>query len=148
MESIAALRRELPDSFPLFVRLSCTDWAPEGVESWTLEQSVELARRLKDAGADLIDCSSGGLIPHARIKAGPGYQVPFAETLRREAAIPTAAVGMIDTAPLAASIVAEGRADMVLTARQSLRDPYFPLHAARELGQPHAVELPGQYLRV
>jgi 2,4-dienoyl-CoA reductase-like NADH-dependent reductase (Old Yellow Enzyme family) len=148
MESVQAMRKEIPDTLPLFVRLSCTDWAPEGVASWTLEESVELARRLKVAGADLIDCSSGGLIPHARIKTGPGYQVPFAETIRREAEIPTAAVGMIDTPPLAAAVIAEGKADMVLTARQALRDPYFPYRAARELGHPDAVPLPGQYLRV
>jgi 2,4-dienoyl-CoA reductase-like NADH-dependent reductase (Old Yellow Enzyme family) len=87
------------------------------------------------------------MIPHARIKTGPGYQVPFAERIRREAGIATAAVGMIDTAALAAEVVAEGKADVVLTARQSLRDPYFPIHAARELGVAEAVLMPGQYLR-
>jgi 2,4-dienoyl-CoA reductase-like NADH-dependent reductase (Old Yellow Enzyme family) len=147
LETVDAVRREMPEELPLFVRLSCTDWADDSDESWTLEQSIELARRLTGRGVDLIDCSSGGLIPRAKIKVGPGYQVPFAEAIRREAKMATAAVGMINEAKLAASIIGEGNADMVFTARQALRDPYFPLHAARELGMPEMIELPGQYLR-
>jgi len=151
LETIDAVRREIPEEMPLFVRLSCTDWAesPDGGadDSWTVEQSIELAKRMAGRGIDLVDCSSGGMIPRAKIKAVPGYQVPFAEAIRREAKIPTAAVGMITEAKHAAAIIAEGNADMVFTARQALRDPYFPVHAARELGLPEALELPGQYLR-
>jgi 2,4-dienoyl-CoA reductase-like NADH-dependent reductase (Old Yellow Enzyme family) len=157
LEVVDAVRRETPEGMPLFVRLSCTDWAEKagsavagnaGAEgSWTLEQSIELSRRLAGRGVDLIDCSSGGMIPHARIKAVPGYQVPFARAIRKEAGIATAAVGLIDEARQAAAVVAEGAADMVFTARQALRDPYFPLHAARELGVEGGVEQPGQYLR-
>ena len=108
-------------------------------------QSVELARRLRDRGVDLIDCSSGGLVPHAKIELGPGYQVPFARAIREQAGIATGAVGMITEARQAEEIVAGGAADCVLLARQLLRDPYFPLHAARELGV--EVEWPPQYAR-
>jgi 2,4-dienoyl-CoA reductase-like NADH-dependent reductase (Old Yellow Enzyme family) len=153
LETIDALRREMPDGMPLFVRLSCTDWVEEGLggeggaASWTLEQSIEISRRMVGRGVDLVDCSSGGMIPHARIKATPGYQVPFARAIRRDAHMPTAAVGLINEAQQAADIVEKGAADLVFMARQALRDPYFPIHAARELGLPEAVKLPGQYLR-
>jgi 2,4-dienoyl-CoA reductase-like NADH-dependent reductase (Old Yellow Enzyme family) len=145
-ETVAALRHALPDSAPLLVRLSCTDWAPDDA-GWTLDQSVELAKRLKALGVDLLDCSSGGLIPHAKIPVSPGYQVPFAARLRRDAALPTAAVGLITDPHQAAAILAQHQADLIFTARQALRDPYFPLHAARTLGHPEAISLPPQYLR-
>ncbi|HEV7921581.1 MAG TPA: NADH:flavin oxidoreductase/NADH oxidase [Thermoanaerobaculia bacterium] len=137
-----AVRRRWPDSLPLFVRISATDWAPGG---WDLEQSVELCRRLETLGVDLIDCSSGGAVPHAKIELGPGYQVPFARTIRAEASIPTGAVGLITEATQAEQIITTGDADCVLLARQLLRDPYFPLHAARELGV--EVGWPAQYGR-
>lgn len=110
-----------------------------------MEQSIELARRLRSRGVDLVDCSSGGNVPQATIPIGPGYQVPFAERIRREAGIATGAVGLITTATQADAIVREGRADAVLLARQLLRDPYWPLHAAHELGVP--IDWPAQYLR-
>ncbi len=133
-----------PDHKPLFVRLSCTDWVEGG---WTPEDSVSLARRLKMEGVDLIDCSSGGLVPYAKIPAGPGYQVPFSEAIRAQAGIATAAVGMITRAQQAQDLIVEQKADLVFMARQALRDPYFPHHAAQELGQAKAVPLPAQYAR-
>jgi 2,4-dienoyl-CoA reductase-like NADH-dependent reductase (Old Yellow Enzyme family) len=126
-----AVRRAWPDSLPVFVRISSTDWVDGG---WDADQSVELARRLRAAGIDLIDCSSGGAVRNAQIPVGPGYQVPFAERIRREAGIATGAVGMITTASQADEIIRAGQADVVLLARQMLRDPYFALHAAQELG--------------
>jgi 2,4-dienoyl-CoA reductase-like NADH-dependent reductase (Old Yellow Enzyme family) len=138
----AAVREAWPARLPLFARLSCTDWAEGG---WDLAQSIELARALKDAGVDLIDCSSGGLVPDAKIPVGPGYQVPFAEAIRREAGIATGAVGMITGARQAEGILANGQADVVLIARELLRDPNWPLRAAAELGA--AVEWPLQYAR-
>ena len=133
-----------PERLPLAVRLSCTDWVPGG---WDIEQSIELARQLKGEGVDLIDCSSGGVVPDARIPLGPGYQVPFAERIRKEAAIATAAVGMI-TAPVQADeIVRSGRADLVLLGREFLRDPCWPLRAAHALGHAAALSPPVQYGR-
>lgn len=129
-EIIAAVKSVWPDEFPLFVRISATDWAQGG---WSIEDSVALAKVLKIKGVDLIDCSSGGLLPIAKIPVAPGYQVPFAEQLKKESGILTGAVGLITTAKQAESIVAEGKADIVLLARQFLRDPYFPIHAAQEL---------------
>jgi 2,4-dienoyl-CoA reductase-like NADH-dependent reductase (Old Yellow Enzyme family) len=142
MEVIEAVRGVWPKELPLFVRISATDWAPGG---WTLDDSVELSRRMKPLGVDLVDCSSGGLTMQQKIELGPGYQVPFAERIRREAEIPTGAVGMITTPEQAEEIVASGRADLVLLARQFLRDPYFAGHASKALG----VEFkpPSQYLR-
>ena len=142
MEVVAGVRQALPDRVPLFVRISATDWAEGG---WTAEESVDLARRLKAAGVDLIDCSSGGLVPYAKIPVGPGYQVPFAEQIRRDAAIATAAVGMITDPSQADHIIRAGQADLVLLAREFLRDPYWPLHAAEALGQ--TATWPVQYLR-
>jgi 2,4-dienoyl-CoA reductase-like NADH-dependent reductase (Old Yellow Enzyme family) len=138
----AAVREVWPARLPLFARLSCTDYVEGG---WDLPSSIELSRRLKAAGADLIDCSSGGAAPNARIPVGPGYQVPFAEAIRREAGIATGAVGLITEAHQAEEIVASGKADAVLLAREMLRDPYWPLHAAKALGAP--VDAPKQYLR-
>lgn len=142
LECAAAVRKALPDRCPLFVRVSATDWTEGG---WDVEQSVALARRLKAQGVDLIDCTSGGNVEKAAIPVGPGYQVPFAARIRREAGIATAAVGMITRAEQAEQILQNGAADMVLLARELLRDPYWPLHAAQALG--HAISWPAQYLR-
>ena len=144
LETTRAVRAVWPDKFPLAVRLSCTDWVPGG---WDLEQSIELARRLKAEGVDLIDCSSGGLVPDAKIPVAPCYQVPFAERIRREAGIATAAVGCIAQPAEAEAIVRNGKADLVLLAREFLRDPYWPAHAARALGQPEKLPPPPQYAR-
>jgi 2,4-dienoyl-CoA reductase-like NADH-dependent reductase (Old Yellow Enzyme family) len=131
LEVTQAVRAVWPQNLPLFVRISATDWVPGG---WDIADSVELARRLKPLGVDLIDCSSGGGSPAQQIQLGPGYQVPFAERIRREAGIATGAVGMITTAQQAEQILGDEKADLVLLARQFLRDPYFPIHAAKELG--------------
>jgi 2,4-dienoyl-CoA reductase-like NADH-dependent reductase (Old Yellow Enzyme family) len=136
------VRAVWPEELPLFVRISATDWAEGG---WDILQSVELAKRLRELGVDLVDCSSGGAVAHAKIELGPGYQVPFARAIRHEAGIATGAVGLITEARQAESIVSEGSADAVLLARQLLRDPYTPLHWARELGVD--VRWPDQYGR-
>src|SRR3982074_3186129 len=141
-EIVAAVRGSWPERALLFVRISATDWIDGG---WDIEQSVELARQLKELGADLIDCSSGGNVPHAKIPVGPGYQTPLAEQIRREANILTGAVGMITSPIQAEHILVTGQADAVVIARELLRDPYWPLRAARELGQP--ISWPVQYLR-
>src|SRR5271166_2572350 len=141
-DCVAAMRKVLPDHCPLFVRISATDWTDGG---WDLEQSIELSRRLKDLGVDAIDCSSGGNVESAKIPVGPGYQVPFSHSIRREAGMATAAVGMITDPAQADQIIRNGEADIVLLARELLRDPYWPLRAARELGQ--AMSWPVQYLR-
>ncbi len=142
LEVTQAVRAAWPAERPLWVRISATDWVEGG---WDLVQSVELARRLAPLGVDLIDCSSGGAVPHAKVPAAPGYQVPFAAAVRREAGIATAAVGLITEARQAEEILASGQADAVVLARAMLRDPYWPLHAARELGVD--VPWPVQYLR-
>ena len=144
IETTRAVRGVWPENLPYTVRLSCSDWVEGG---WDLEQSVELARRLKTEGIDLVDCSSGGAVPSAKIPVGPGYQVPFAEKIRREAGIATAAVGMITEAKQADAIVQSGQADVVLLAREELRDPYWPAHAAKILGRASAVTPPKQYGR-
>jgi 2,4-dienoyl-CoA reductase-like NADH-dependent reductase (Old Yellow Enzyme family) len=141
-EVASAVRRAWPDRLPLFVRISATDWEAGG---WDLEQSVELVRQLKSLGVDLIDCSSGGNLAQAKIPVGPGYQTPFAERIRREVAIPTGALGLITSPVQADHIIRTDQADLVLLAREFLRDPYWPLRAARELG--HAIPWPVQYLR-
>jgi len=125
------VRDALPKDKPLFVRISATDWVEGG---WDLEQSIALAKELKKIGVDLIDCSSGGSAPGAKVPVGPGYQVPFSEAIRRDAQIATGAVGLITDAKQAEQILADGQADAVLMARELLRDPYWPLHAAAELG--------------
>lgn len=130
-ETVEAVRAVWPEDLPLFVRVSATDWVDGG---WDVEQSVELAGVLGRLGVDLVDCSSGGLVPGAKIPVGPGYQAEFAERIRRKGGIATAAVGLITDARQADRIVREGGADMVLLARQLLRDPYWPLHAAKQLG--------------
>jgi 2,4-dienoyl-CoA reductase-like NADH-dependent reductase (Old Yellow Enzyme family) len=137
-----AVRKVMPEGLPLFVRLSVTDWVDGG---WDLPQSIELSKALRAEGADLIDCSSGANVADAKIPVGPGYQVPFAEAIRRDAAIATGAVGMITRPEQAEEIVSSGRADAVLLAREMLRDPYWPLHAAKALGD--KVASPVQYGR-
>lgn len=137
-----AVREEWPLDLPLFVRISCVDWAEGG---WSLDQSVCLCRLLKELGVDLIDCSSGFVASGERVPFAPGFQVPFAAAIRAEAALPTGAVGLITDPVQAEQILVTGQADAVFLAREMLRDPYWPLHAARELG----VEAvwPDQYLR-
>ena len=142
LEVVSAVRDIWPENLPLFARISSTDWIEGG---WDIEQSVELARRLGAIGVDLVDCSSGGNAPQAKIPVGPGYQVQFAERIRRDAAIVTGAVGMITEPAQADAIIRNGQADVVIMAREMLRDPYWPLRAARELG--HEISWPAQYLR-
>jgi 2,4-dienoyl-CoA reductase-like NADH-dependent reductase (Old Yellow Enzyme family) len=142
LQVIDAARSEWPDEKPLAVRISATDWINGG---WDIRQSVELAKLLKGRAVDLIDASSGGIVPHVRIPVGPGYQTPFAEQIRRESGIATAAVGMILDPAQADAIVRNGQADLVLLAREFLRDPYWPLHAAARLG--FKAPWPPQYLR-
>ncbi|HUJ42793.1 MAG TPA: NADH:flavin oxidoreductase/NADH oxidase [Opitutaceae bacterium] len=142
-EVVDGVRAVWPESRPLWLRVSATDWAE--TDGWDLPQTVALARALKPRGVDLFDCSSGGTLPRAKIPGGPGFQVPFAEAVRREAGLATGAVGLITQPEQAEHIVAEGRADVILLARQFLRDPYWPLHAARVLGATAA--WPVQYLR-
>lgn len=142
LEVASAMRARWPESAPLLVRISCTDWAEGG---WSIDDSVDLARHLKDSGVDLIDCSSGGNVTPGTIPIGPGYQTPFAERIRREANIMTGAVGMITAPAQADHIIRTGQADLAIIAREFLRDPYWPLHAARELGYP--VPWPVQYVR-
>ena len=142
LEVAEAVRSEIPDSMPLFARISASDWIEGG---WDLKQSIELSKQLRDRGVDVIDCSSGGAAQGAKITVGPGYQVPFAEAIKREAGILTAAVGMITDPQQANEIISAGQADIVLLAREMLRDPYWPLHAAQALGV--AIEWPVQYQR-
>lgn len=135
LEVTAAVQEIWPADLPLFVRLSATDWAEGG---WTAEESVKLSAILKEKGVDLIDCSTAGLVSWQKIPAGPGFQVPFAEQIKKETGILTGAVGLLTEAKQMEEILASGKADLILIARESLRDPYFPLHAAQELG----VDLP------
>jgi len=139
---VEAVREEWPEELPLFVRISATDWVPGG---WDMDQSIILARLLKEKGVDLIDCSSGFAVPNEKVPFGPGFQVPFAAKVRTEAEIASGAVGFIIEPAQAEQIVATGQADAVFLARQMLRDPYWPLHAAKAL---HVdVPWPNQYLR-
>jgi 2,4-dienoyl-CoA reductase-like NADH-dependent reductase (Old Yellow Enzyme family) len=128
VEVVDAVRSVWPDELPLFLRLSATDWRPDG---WTVEDSIALARLLGPRGVDLVDCSSGGVIPKVEIPVGPGYQVELARRLRADARIPTGAVGMITAPEQADTIVRSGQADLVLLAREMLRNPHWPLHAAK-----------------
>ena len=141
-ETIAAVREAWPAPMPLWVRVSATDWSEGG---WDIGECVQLARWLREDGVDLIDCSSGGNVPNAKIPIGPGYQVPFAARIRREAGIATGAVGLITDAREAQDILDRGDADVAILARELLRDPYFPRRAAKELGE--TIEPPRQYLR-
>ncbi|PTX61788.1 2,4-dienoyl-CoA reductase-like NADH-dependent reductase (Old Yellow Enzyme family) [Melghirimyces profundicolus] len=144
VETARLMRKEWPEELPFTVRLSCSDWVKGG---WTLEDSVDLAKRLKEEGVDLIDCSSGGNTLKAPIPVGAGYQVPFAETIRCSAGIATAAVGLITQGMQADEIIRNGRADLVLLAREMLRDPYWPLRASRQVHQEAALPVPPQYER-
>jgi len=140
-EVVAAIRTVWPENLPLLVRISATDWIDGG---WTLEDSVSLAARLAPMGVDAIDCSSGGNVSRAPIPVGPGYQVAFADELRKSGVV-TAAVGMITSAEQAEHILRTGQADLIVMARALLKDPYWPLHAARTLG--HTPDVPPQYQR-
>lgn len=142
MRVVQAVRSVMPGRIPLFVRVSATDWKEGG---WDLSQTIELARRLKSAGVDLIDASSGGAVPGVTIPLGPGYQTSFAEAIRREAGIATGAVGMIMEPTQAETILSTGQADLVFLARAMLRDPYWPRRAAKELGV--KIKAPVQYER-
>ncbi|GMA26977.1 hypothetical protein GCM10025874_02300 [Arenivirga flava] len=139
---VDAVRAAVPESMPVLVRLSATDWVEGG---WDLPQTVRLARLLEQRGVDLLDVSTGGLDPEQSIALGPGYQVPFAHAVREAVSIPVAAVGLIDTAAQAQSVLDDGSADVVLLGRQLLREPSFPRRAAAELGAEHAWPVP--YLR-
>ncbi|GHJ42230.1 NADH:flavin oxidoreductase/NADH oxidase [Streptomyces sp. TS71-3] len=143
LEVVDAVRAVWPEDKPLFYRLSATDWLEEG--GWTPDDTVRFAAMLRDHGVDLLDVSSGGNVPHVRIPVGPGYQVPFAARVRNETGLPVAAVGMITEAEQAEKIVSGGEADAVLLARELLRDPYWPRHAAQQLGVP--AHVPDQYKR-
>ncbi|MGE0442210.1 MAG: NADH:flavin oxidoreductase/NADH oxidase [Gemmatimonadales bacterium] len=141
-EVVARVRTVWPDRLPVIVRISATDWHPDG---WTVDDSVALARLLAHDGVDLIDCSSGGNVAGVKIPVGPGYQTAFAERIRREAGLATGTVGMIVDPAQADHVIRSGQADLVLLARELLRDPYWPLRAARTLGAP--ASWPEQYLR-
>lgn len=142
LEVVKAVQTVWPQNLPLFVRISATDWAEGG---WNIEEAVKLSSILKDQGVDLIDCSSGGLVSYARIPAAPGYQVAFAERIKKDAGILTGAVGLITDVNQAEDILANDKADLILIARASLRDPHFALHAARILGDD--IDWPLQYQR-
>jgi 2,4-dienoyl-CoA reductase-like NADH-dependent reductase (Old Yellow Enzyme family) len=143
-EVVTAVRQVWPSEKPLFVRVSATDWIDGG---WTPDDTVRLAREIEPLGVDLVDCSSGGLVPGVKVPAEPGYQVPFAERVRREAGVPSGAVGLITEAEQAEAIVADGRADLVLLGREFLRHPHWPLDAARQLGVDDDTIWPRQYVR-
>jgi 2,4-dienoyl-CoA reductase-like NADH-dependent reductase (Old Yellow Enzyme family) len=142
LEVVAGVRKVWPDSLPLFLRISATDWVEGG---WEIGDSVEIARRVKQLGVDLVDCSSGGMVPYAKISPAPGFQVPFAEQIRCETGILTGAVGLITEPDQADKIITGEQADIILLAREFLRNPYWPLHAAKALGA--AAEPPVQYQR-
>jgi len=141
-EVVEAVRRNWPERYPLFIRISSTDWVEGG---WDVQDSVEVARMLKPLGVDLIDCSSGGNAAQAKVPIAPGYQVSFAERIRNEAGVMTGAVGVITEPAQADEIIRKGQADLVLLAREMLRNPYWPLSAAAELGK--SISWPVQYLR-
>ena len=141
-EVVSSVKQVWPDSLPLFVRISVTDWAEGG---WNQDEAVELAKVLKNLGVDLIDCSSGGLVPDAKIPVAPGYQVTFAELIRKEASVLTSAVGFITSAPQAENILSQGSADLIMIGRESLREPYFPMKAAAALDDD--ISWPIQYIR-
>jgi 2,4-dienoyl-CoA reductase-like NADH-dependent reductase (Old Yellow Enzyme family) len=142
LEVYVAVRSAWPEGYPVFVRISSFDWRDDG---WTVDDSVKLATILKDKGVDLLDCSSGGAVPGLSIPAGPGYQVDFSAQIRKKSGIATGAVGIITTPEQAEAIISCGQADIVLLAREFLRDPYFPLRASVELGAD--VKWPSQYER-
>ena len=143
IEISKSVRQVIPDGMPLFVRISSTDWIDGG---WDINQSVQLAKWLKEVGVDLIDCSSGGNVKNAKIPLAPGYQIPFSERIKKEVGILTGGVGLITTAEQAEEIISSGKADIILMARQMLREPYFALHAAKKLNI-DLKDFPNQYLR-
>jgi 2,4-dienoyl-CoA reductase-like NADH-dependent reductase (Old Yellow Enzyme family) len=143
LESVSRMREVWPENFPFSVRLSCSDWLEGG---WTIEESIELSKKLKKCGADLIDCSSGfGSPDHKKYPYGPGWQVPFSESIRREAGIATAAVGLITDPVQANEIIRKKQADLVLLAREMLRDPHWPYRASIALGQNDKFRGPAPY---
>jgi 2,4-dienoyl-CoA reductase-like NADH-dependent reductase (Old Yellow Enzyme family) len=142
LQVVQAVRKVWPQKLPLFVRLSATDWKEGG---WDVEQAMELSRKLKPLGVDLIDVSSGGLVSGVKIPVGPGYQVKFAEEIRKQAGIATGAVGMITEPAHAETILMEEQADLIFLAREMLRDPYWPRRAAKSLGE--KIKPPVQYER-
>jgi 2,4-dienoyl-CoA reductase-like NADH-dependent reductase (Old Yellow Enzyme family) len=142
LQVVAAVRGAWPDDKPLLVRISATDWVESGLR---VDDQVRVAQALKARGVDLVDCSSGGIVAAAPPSVGPGYQVPFAARIRQEAGVPTAAVGLITAPEQADEIVRNERADLVMLGRELLRHPYWPLHAARALGQ--EIDWPAQYRR-
>jgi 2,4-dienoyl-CoA reductase-like NADH-dependent reductase (Old Yellow Enzyme family) len=142
LEVVDAVRSVWPAHLPVFVRISATDWVEGG---WNVDESVKLARLFREHGVDLVDASSGALVPYAKIPVGPGFQVEFAARIRREAGIATAAVGLITDPAQANAVIEKGEADMVFMARGMLRDPYWPVHAAAALGE--TASWPVQYLR-
>ncbi|WP_083936531.1 NADPH dehydrogenase NamA [Arcticibacter svalbardensis] len=142
IEVVEGVRQAWPEEYPLFVRISSTDWVEGG---WNVDDSVKLSRILKEKGVDVIDCSSGGNVPDAVIPTGPNYQVLFAEKIKKEADIITGAVGIITKPEQAEEILQKGQADFILLAREMLRDPYFPMHAAQILGD--TIKWPEQYER-
>ena len=142
LEVIDSVQQAWPETLPLFVRISATDWTEGG---WTGEDSIKLAKVLRDKKVDLIDCSTGGNVPPAKIPVGQGYQVQFAESIKKEVDILTGAVGMITTPEQCEEIISTGKADMVIIAREFLRNPHFPLSAAKSLGP--EVNWPVQYER-
>ena len=144
LETVIAVRAVMPQTHPLFVRISATDWLERG--GWDLDQSVWLAKFLKEKGVALIDCSSGGLLPHIKIPAAPGFQLPFSKRIRAEAGILTGGVGLITSPGQANDVLISGDADMVFIARQFLRDPYWAAHAQGELQG--KADLPNQYKRI
>jgi len=156
LEVARTVRNTWPAHLPIFVRISATDWvetrvpgdrssSPGWQGGWNIDDSVQLARLLRDQGVDLVDVSSGGLVPNAKVPVGPGYHVEFASRIRREAPIPTAAVGLITASAQANAIIEQGDADLVLLGREFLNHPYWPLRAAADLGEP--ASWPPQYLR-
>lgn len=142
LDIIDAVHTVWPSTLPIFVRISASDWAAGG---WTIDNAVKLAEVLKTKNIDLIDCSSGGAVPDAKIVAGPGYQVPFAAAVKKQSGMLTGAVGIITNAQQAEEILQQQQADLIFIAREFLRDPYFPLHAAKQLGDD--IEWPKQYIR-
>jgi len=142
LEVVKAVQSVWPQNLPLFVRISATDWMEEG---WDIDEAVQLASILKREGVDLIDCSSGGLVPGAKVPVAPGYQVPFAQRIKKEVGILTGAVGLITGVHQSEDILLEGKADLIILARAALREPYFALHAAHILGD--NITWPRQYQR-
>jgi 2,4-dienoyl-CoA reductase-like NADH-dependent reductase (Old Yellow Enzyme family) len=142
LEIVKEVKTVWPENLPLFVRISATDWWEGG---WNEEEATQLASILKKEGVDLIDCSSGGLVPYQKIQLGPGYQVPFSEKIKKETGILTSSVGLITDVHLAEEILQKEQADLIMIGRESLRNPYFPLQAAKMVGED--IHWPLQYIR-